>query len=102
MVNPTLSLNPPGFKCPKNRAHALSARSEAPHQRYCRVSRVRFLLRSRKGMISLSETQQSPVIWRCVACRALVHPASDHTPVGWCPRCKRITEATRDGGSSDT
>ncbi|MGA2520219.1 MAG: hypothetical protein ABSG81_05295 [Acidimicrobiales bacterium] len=40
----------------------------------------------------------SPVIWRCSGCGALVHPASDSTPVAWCGRCRRHTNAVRDGG----
>jgi hypothetical protein len=44
-------------------------------------------------------TQQSPVIWRCALCGSLVHPSDERTPVAWCPRCRRITQAVRDGGS---
>jgi hypothetical protein len=51
------------------------------------------------GGISVSGTgQQSPAIWRCSRCGALVHPSDDHAPVAFCPRCRRITGSIRDGG----
>jgi len=31
-------------------------------------------------------------------CSGLVHPADERTPVAWCSRCGRATEARRDGG----
>jgi len=48
--------------------------------------------------VSDSKRRQSPVIWRCASCGALVHPADDDAPVASCPRCRRLTEAVRDGG----
>ena len=59
---------------------------------------VSFPLQPRRGDDSVSDVQQAPVIWRCVSCGALVHPPDEHAPGAWCPRCRRFTEATRDGG----
>jgi len=42
--------------------------------------------------------RQSPAIWRCKHCGALVHPANESAPVAWCARCGRLTESRRDGG----
>jgi len=36
---------------------------------------------------------QSPAIWRCKHCGAVVHPAANRTPVAWCARCSRFTES---------
>ena len=47
----------------------------------------------------MSETQkQSPVIWRCSGCGALVHVSDERTPAAWCSRCSKFSAAQRDGG----
>lgn len=46
----------------------------------------------------VSDTTQSPTIWRCAGCGALVHPADESAPAAWCPRCQAVTLANRDGG----
>ncbi|MDA8033623.1 MAG: hypothetical protein M0T71_05575 [Actinomycetota bacterium] len=48
-------------------------------------------------MRSLAGANQSPTIWRCSLCGALVHPSHEETPVAWCSRCGRASEARRDG-----
>jgi len=47
--------------------------------------------------MSKKETQ-SPVIWRCSLCGSLVHPSDEDVPIAWCPRCRQICQANRDGG----
>ena len=42
---------------------------------------------------------QSPVIWRCAACGALVHPADEDAPAAWCMRCRRMVPAVQDGAA---
>jgi hypothetical protein len=71
---------------------------DLPVQQRCRL-RGYSVQRASEGDGFVSETQQrSPVIWRCARCMTLVHPSDEETPAAWCPRCRRITEATRDGG----
>jgi DNA-directed RNA polymerase subunit RPC12/RpoP len=41
---------------------------------------------------------QSPTIYRCALCGALVHPSDPERPVAWCGRCSRPVPATEDGG----
>jgi uncharacterized paraquat-inducible protein A len=40
---------------------------------------------------------ESPAIWRCAGCGALVHPADEDAPAAWCMRCKRMVRAIQDG-----
>jgi hypothetical protein len=40
---------------------------------------------------------QSPPIWRCARCGSLVHPSDEDAPIAWCSKCRRITQAVRDG-----
>jgi len=42
--------------------------------------------------------ERSPVIWRCAGCGALVHVSNENSPVAWCARCQKFSEARRDGG----
>lgn len=42
---------------------------------------------------------ESPVIWRCSGCGALVHVSDAERPLAWCSRCARIVETLRDGGA---
>ncbi|HTZ08458.1 MAG TPA: hypothetical protein VMB72_05255 [Acidimicrobiales bacterium] len=53
---------------------------------------------SQSGRPGVRDETQSPVIWRCTGCGALVHPAEPHAPVAWCRRCGRMVGAVRDGG----
>lgn len=43
---------------------------------------------------------ESPVIWRCSGCGAIVHVSDDDRPVASCSRCGHIVGAVRDGGPS--
>ena len=43
-------------------------------------------------------TNQSPVIWRCSGCGAIVHVSDPERPLAWCSRSARVVEALRDGG----
>lgn len=45
-------------------------------------------------------TRQSPVIWRCSGCGAIVHVSDPERPIAWCSRCGRAVEALPDGGST--
>ncbi|HLI14861.1 MAG TPA: hypothetical protein VKV23_02255 [Acidimicrobiales bacterium] len=45
----------------------------------------------------MSQQTNSPTIWRCAACGALVHPADERAAIAWCSRCGRAQEARRDG-----
>jgi DNA-directed RNA polymerase subunit RPC12/RpoP len=42
---------------------------------------------------------QSPVIYRCARCGALVHPSSGTSgaTTAWCMGCKRYVEVVEDG-----
>lgn len=43
---------------------------------------------------------QSPTIWRCASCGALVHPSDEDTPAAWCMRCRRAVLAVADGDAA--
>jgi hypothetical protein len=42
---------------------------------------------------------ESPIIWRCGGCGALVHPADEDAPAAWCMRCSRMVRAVQDGSA---
>lgn len=43
-------------------------------------------------------TTQSPRIYRCALCGALVHPATPEEKAAWCGRCHRAVPISVDGG----
>jgi DNA-directed RNA polymerase subunit RPC12/RpoP len=47
--------------------------------------------------MTFQSKMESPAIWRCAACGALVHPADEGAPAAWCMRCGRMVQAIRDG-----
>jgi hypothetical protein len=50
--------------------------------------------------MTIERTSESPTIWRCGGCGALVHPADEDAPAAWCMRCGRITPSVQDGGGA--
>lgn len=47
--------------------------------------------------MTIQSGMQSPTIWRCEGCGALVHPADEDAAVAWCLRCRRVVRAVEDG-----
>ena len=93
-------LNADWAECPRlngsQSEHAIGLRSTASHQVHLTGSSV-FKFAKRVGSMSEAK-RQSPVIWRCSRCGALVHPSDDRAPAAWCSRCGQVTQAHRDGG----
>jgi len=52
------------------------------------------------ALLFASMSKESPAIYRCSGCGALVHPSDPERPVAWCPRCRRVVEAVLDGGAA--
>jgi len=53
----------------------------------------------RRLVVTVSRPE-SPVIYRCELCNAVVHPSEPERPVAWCSRCGRPVGAREDGGLS--